>query len=135
VEIKHVDLVDENGQSTAHLAAGQPATLEATVQFHTAVEKPAFSVSLVTEAGVPVYIDSTYLAGTRSFAAGETATCRINFPAKLTTGSYTVRLGILWDEKNRRTVNSRPILFYVSGRPMVTGTTDLQADFAIDVAV
>ena len=132
VEIEHVDLVDETGRSTAHLSAGQPATLEATVQFNQDVEKPAFSVVLVTEAGVPVYVDSTYLTGTRSFAAGEKATCRINFPAKLTTGSYTVRLGILWDEKNRRTVNSRPILFYVSGRPLVSGVTDLQADFDID---
>jgi len=135
VEIQHVDLVDEAGQPTAHLSAGEQATLEATVQFNSAVEKPAFSVVLVTEAGVPVYIDSTYLTGSRSFAAGEKATCRIRFPAKLTTGSYTVRLGILWDEKNRRTVNSRPILFYVSGRPLVTGTTDLEADFDIGAAV
>jgi hypothetical protein len=32
-------------------------------------------------------------------------------------------------------VNSRPILFYVSGRPLVTGVADLQADFDIDAAV
>jgi ABC-type polysaccharide/polyol phosphate transport system ATPase subunit len=135
VEIRHVDLVDGDGRSTAHVAAGEPATLEATVQFHTDVEKPAFSLMLVTESGVPVYVDSTYLTRTKSFAAGEQATCRIRFPANLTTGSYTARLGILWDEKNRRTVNSRPILFYVSGRPLVTGITDLQADFDIDATV
>ena len=135
VEIQHVDLVGEDGKSSAHLGAGETASLEATVKFNAAVDKPAFSVIIVTEAGVPVYIDSTYLTRTRSFAAGETATCRIRFPAKLTTGSYTVRLGILWDEKNKRTVNSRPILFYVSGRPLVTGVTDLQAAFEIDAAV
>jgi len=135
VEIQHVDLVDPDGQSTAHLSAGQVATLEATVQFNSDVEQPAFSLMIVTESGVPVYIDSTYLQGTRSFTAGEKATCRIGFPAKLATGSYTARLGILWDEKNHRTTNSRPILFYVSGRPLVTGVTDLQADFDIDVAV
>jgi ABC-type polysaccharide/polyol phosphate transport system ATPase subunit len=135
VEILSVDLVDADGKSTAHLTAGEPAALEATVQFHTDVERPAFSIVLVTEQGVPVYVDSTYMTGTRSFAAGEKASCRIRFPAKLTTGSYTVRLGILWDEKNRRMVNSRPILFYVSGRPLVTGVADLQADFDIDAAV
>jgi len=135
VEIQRVDLVDADGQSTAHLSAGQAAMLEATVRFNADVDRPAFSLMLVTEQGVPVYIDSTYLTRTRSFAAGETATVRIRFPAKLTTGSYTVRLGILWDEKNKRTVNSRPILFYVSGRPLVTGLTDLEADFEIGAPV
>jgi len=135
VEIQRVDLVDADGQSTAHLSAGQPAMLQATVQFNADVEKPAFSLILVTEQGVPVYIDSTYLTRTQSFTAGQTVTCRIRFPAKLTTGSFTARLGILWDEKNKRTVNSRPILFYVSGRPLVTGITDLEADFDIDATV
>ena len=132
VEILHTELVDSDGRPTAHLTAGEPAALEATVRFHAAVEKPAFSVVLVTESGVPVYVDSTYLTGAGSFAAGQDATCRIQFPVRLTTGSYTIRLGVLWDEKDRRTVNSRPVLFYVSGRPLVSGTTDLQADFEIE---
>jgi ABC-type polysaccharide/polyol phosphate transport system ATPase subunit len=132
VEIVRFDLLDRDGQPTAHLAAGEEAEAAATVRFHSAVERPAFSLVLVTESGVPVYIDSTYLVGVRSFAAGEETTCRVRFRARLTTGSYTVRLGILWDEKQGRTVNSRPVLFYVSGRPLVSGVADLQADFEID---
>ncbi len=131
VEITHIDLVDAGGQSTAHLTAGEDAALVAQVRFRAPVERPSFSIVLFTESGVPVYVDSTYLTGAGSFAAGDEATCRIRFPAHLTTGSYTARVGVLWDEKNRRTVNSRPVLFYVSGRPLVNGVADLHAAFDI----
>jgi len=125
-------IVGDDGTTTSHVRAGEEAVLEVGARFNRAVDSPAFSIVLTTESGVPVYIDSTYLTGTRRFEAGEEATCRIRFAARLTTGSYTVRCGLRWDDQGEGQVTSRPLLFYVSGRPMVSGAADLGAVFEID---
>ena len=129
--ITTVRIVGEDG-ATSHVRAGDEAVLEVGARFNRTVDSPAFSIVLTTESGVPVYIDSTYLTGTRRFEAGEETTCRIRFAARLTTGSYTVRCGLRWEDEGEGQVTSRPLLFYVSGRPMVGGAADLGAVFEID---
>jgi ABC-2 type transport system ATP-binding protein len=138
-EILGFELLGPDGGRTAHVTAGAgagagaggKATFRITARFNAAVVEPSFSFVLTSESGVPVYGDSTFVSGTRSFAAGEEVTCDVQLALTLTTGSYSAQAGVRFGAGPHDQVGSQPLLFYVAGRHHVHGVADLGATFDI----
>ncbi|MCU1459989.1 MAG: hypothetical protein JWO37_64 [Acidimicrobiales bacterium] len=131
VEITGFDLFGADGQPTAHVASGDKVTFRIRARFREAVASPYFSFVLANEAGVPVYVDSTFLLGSRGVGAGEERTCHVQVPLAVTTGSYSARGGVRYGPEQEEQIGSQSVLFYVAGRELVKGIADLGATFEV----
>ena len=125
------EMVDEEGDTTAYVDTGAPMRLRTRIQFAEAVEAPFYGVMVNSAAGVSVYTDSTYHAPRKAVAAGEEVVFDALLSADLVTGSYEARAMVAWGESADERMGSRPISFFVSGRPLVQGVADLRADFTV----
>jgi hypothetical protein len=136
VEFAEFTLLGPDGTKTSHLEGNDEVSFRVRVKLNVAVEEPAFSLTITTEAGIPVYGDTNWQwAGDRSRRqAGEEIVCDIRIPARLTTGSYTAVAGVMWDQDVEKQLSTRPIVFYVSGRSTARGIVDLGASFSVEGA-
>jgi ABC-type polysaccharide/polyol phosphate transport system ATPase subunit len=131
VHIVQCQLLGEDGQMKQSFAAREIVTCRVRVRFDQAVEGPTFGFTLQSDAGLPVYIDSNYQEDRGSFAAGDEVECEIRFPLDLTTGSYMAHAVVRWGEDPDAATTSRLMMFFVSGRHMVFGVSDLHASFEL----
>ena len=129
------ELVDDAGAPTAYVDAGATVTIRTRASFAEAVEAPVYGVVVTSAAGISVYSDSNYATERRAVAAGETVTFEVRLAAELVTGSYEARAVVAWGEEADERMGSRPVPFFVSGRPLVQGVADLHADFRIDAPI
>jgi ABC-type polysaccharide/polyol phosphate transport system ATPase subunit len=125
-------LLDGEGRRTAHAEAGQAMVFEAEVEFSAAVDDPVFAFSLVSEAGVVVYAESTFMRKTGRFQAGDRIVFRTSMQPDLATGSFRAALAVLDSDAQRTLSVARPTHFYLHGRNMVRGVADLGATFTVE---
>jgi ABC-type polysaccharide/polyol phosphate transport system ATPase subunit len=119
-------LVGPGGAGTAHLNAGEDVTFRIVVRFERDVVDPVFGLAVFTDSGIQVYGETSPWSGAGRFAAGERARFEIRMAPKLASGSYTAQGGVRTSEGVRElSVSTRPLLFYVAGRPGVNGIADL----------
>jgi ABC-type polysaccharide/polyol phosphate transport system ATPase subunit len=116
----------------SHIESGSHLTFRLRVRFVRTVVRGAFFFSVASEGGVLVYADSTYLDVARTFEEGEEATCDVEFDAPLGNGSFAAEGGVIWGDRRDTRLASRPVAFFVAGRPFVAGVADLGATFCID---
>lgn len=134
IEILEFDLVDDRGSSTRHVVSMSEIAFRITARFRSDVQRPTFGLALHHASGIPVYMDSTYGADGPDFKAGESATCVIRLPARLTTGAYSARASAHWGGTTEDHVSSDSVTFHVSGSHLVAGVVDLGAQFEVSPA-
>lgn len=130
-EVMGVELLGPDGQTTAHIDAGDQLTISLTVHFTADAAGLILGIAVHNQAGVPVYGDSLPWRTDRRVSAGEVVRLSARITAQLAGGSYTVQLGLVDQRGVHRTRVHQPMLFYVKGRDYVSGTSDLGADFEI----
>lgn len=91
-ELTGLDLIDDEGKSTAMIQSGEQVAIEVKVRFEQAVEEPVVGILLRNRIGVSVYGTNTQLEGIRlgPKAAGDEATLRFSFRADLCPQEYTI---------------------------------------------
>ena len=130
IKITDFTLQDEQGNPTAHFEVGDEMTFCVEAQFAEPSENPAVLLRIYTEDGQLVYGEVPVLSEPTPVDAGGTVRWIVRLPALLPTRSYSAealvgtRLAV-----DAPMSGSRPILFYVSGRPFVLGAADLRATF------
>jgi len=130
VKITDFTLQDEQGNPTAHFEVGDEMTFCVEAQFAEPSENPAVLLRIYTEDGQLVYGEVPVLSEPTPVDAGGMVRWIVRLPALLPTRSYSAealvgtRLAV-----DAPMSGSRPILFYVSGRPFVLGAADLRATF------
>jgi ABC-type polysaccharide/polyol phosphate transport system ATPase subunit len=133
VEFSEFALLGKDGARTSHIEGNDDVSFRVRVTLRVPIQNPAFSLTISTEAGMPVYSDNDWQATEERvrYEAGEEIVCDIRLPARLTTGSYTAVAGVFWDGDVEKQLSTRPLVFYVSGRGMARGIVDLGASFAV----
>jgi ABC-2 type transport system ATP-binding protein len=130
VESVSIEVLGADGQPTSHITAGDKVTFRVRGRFRRAVDNPAYGIAITHASGAMVYADSNLLqGGGPPAAAGEERSCDIHLEAALTTGTYSVGGAVLYGTASDNRLESRPHSFYVSGRHLVAGVTDLNASF------
>ena len=85
-----------------------------------------FGLAIFTDSGIQVYGETSPWSGGGRYAAGERARFDVRMAPNLVSGSYTAQGGVRVSEGVREvSVATRPLLFYVAGRPGVNGIADL----------
>lgn len=91
-ELTGLDLIDDEGKSTARIQSGEEVTVEVKVRFEEAIEDPVVGILLRNRIGVSVYGTNTQLEGLKlgPKAAGAETTLRFSFKADLCPQEYTL---------------------------------------------
>jgi len=129
--VEGFELCKGDGASTRFVESGEEVSLRLAVRFLRDVDGPVFGITILNEAGVVVYANSSSWAGTGQYGEDSTATVQFRVRLPLTTGSYTAQMGIgaAYNEATIA-VPPRPILFYVSGS-VAHGIVDLEGSFDV----
>jgi len=128
VECEDLTLLGPDGSQTHHLHTGDIATVRITTRFDRAVDNPVFGILVRDRKERPVYTDHSRVQLGR-VEAGETVTLDVRLDMRLVTGSYMLRVNCRTHDLDTYLMRSNDLHFYVSGRQMVGGVTDLGADF------
>jgi ABC-type polysaccharide/polyol phosphate transport system ATPase subunit len=124
-------LISEDGEAAAFVKTGDTVTFRTHIHVEKAIADPVYGLVISSDAGVLVYSDSTYGGERRPVAAGELVTCEARVDLSLVMGSYEARGVVAWGEGPDENMASRPTSFFISGRDLVGGTTDLEARFSV----
>jgi ABC-type polysaccharide/polyol phosphate transport system ATPase subunit len=125
-------LLGEQGTPTSHLRAGDLATFRLSVTALSDIDQPVVGLSVVAENGALVYADSNHDSPFPPLAAGQTGTFDVVVAADLANGGFVAMSGLHargTDGKISALTDSVATSFYVSGRPLVKGVSDLKAAF------
>jgi ABC-2 type transport system ATP-binding protein len=125
-------LLGADGTRTSRVSSDDLVTFELAVRFERTVDDPIFGFNISNEAGLPAYTDSTPWTGTGTFQAGEEMTFRMRLRPRLASGSYTAAAGVRGHDGTDLHRRVDPLLFYVSGRELVSGVADLQGELDLD---
>jgi ABC-type polysaccharide/polyol phosphate transport system ATPase subunit len=132
VEVESFALIGAEGAPTHHARSGDEVTFRVALRFLQAVSDPVLGFSLRTDKGQGVYADSSPVEDSLgTYAAGDRATFDIRMPLPLVTGSYAAYTGVRRMQDNVELAAAGPLTFYVSGRTMAVGVTDLRASFTL----
>jgi ABC-2 type transport system ATP-binding protein len=119
-------LTGPDGVVTSHLSSGQDVAFHIVVRFQRDVVDPVFGLAVFTDSGIQVYGETSPWSGAGRFAAGERARFDVQLTPHLASGSYTAQGGVRASEGvHEISVSTKPLLFYVAGRPGVNGIADL----------
>jgi ABC-type polysaccharide/polyol phosphate transport system ATPase subunit len=130
IKITDFTLQDEQGNPTAHVEAGEEMTFSVEAQFAEPSENPVLLLRIYTDDGQLVYGEVTVLSEPTPVDAGGRVRWTVRLPATLPTRSYSAEALVgTRPDADAPKAGSRPIRFYVSGRPFVLGAVDLQATF------
>lgn len=125
-----VSMHDPEGGETHHIKAGSEVTLRISATAVRRLERPRFFV-VIEGAGNVIYTDSDFVSGGHGpVEPGEPLECEVHLVARFPTGSYSVRGGVVWGDREADRRPSPVIDFYVSGRSLVHGLADLEASFS-----
>ena len=130
--VESFELLGPGGEATHHAALGDELRFRVRARFHQAVENPSFGFAITTESGFNAYSEGGEPYQGR-VEAGQALSCDIVVRSPLVTGSYSAIAGV-HDGDLTQLDSTRPLLFYVSGRPMVRGVADLRATFELGSA-
>jgi len=134
-EIVRVELLDETGQPTTVLQAGQRAIVRVHVVFHRDVSSPIFSLIVRTVDGRTVYDTTTKWQGieTPHFRAGERCTAVFELDICLLDGEYQLGVDtVATDFSHYYDRLERAMNFYVEGARGAQGLADLRARFSVN---
>lgn len=134
VEAITTGLVGADDQPAAFAKTGDTVTFQTQVRFREAVAEPIYGLVITSGAGVHVYSESTYLDDRQPVRADDVVMCEARMDLSLVTGSYEARGVVAWGEGPEENMASRPVSFFVSGRDLVEGITDLGAQFRVERA-
>jgi energy-coupling factor transporter ATP-binding protein EcfA2 len=129
------ELLDEDGLATANVESGRQVTFELRIRVDKTIENAVFALQILTDTGQIAYSEHTPVSTSSTFHAGEVRSFRATVPMRLASGSYLAGAGIRWGESFQHQAGGAPIPFYVSGRRLVRGVTDLEATFETDAEV
>lgn len=113
-----VELFDSHGSRTSSFAGGDVAT--ALVDLHG--DPDELDVAVTTGGGLVIYRECFPVR------SGD-ASLEVRLPMRLPTGSYKLVLGVRDPVSGAPGGGTRPLSFYVAGRPGTRGHADLEADF------
>ncbi|HEY3844561.1 MAG TPA: ABC transporter ATP-binding protein [Acidimicrobiales bacterium] len=131
--VESFELLDADGQAVTHVSSDSVVTFRVRICFDTAARDPVLGLSIVNEAGIPVYADNAPVrAATGNFAPGDDLSCDIEVALPLPTGTYQAVVGATDSDLATAIARTRPLFFYVSGRRMVHGVVDLHASFTVN---
>jgi lipopolysaccharide transport system ATP-binding protein len=127
VEILGSDLLGPDGRPTGAVTAGDEVSLRLRVEALTDVEQAVVAITLFGPDGTVVYADSNATDPFGPLRAGTEEILTVRFPANLPTGSYAVAGRV--DRADLRTLlaQGESLMFFVTGRNTVAGSTDLGA--------
>jgi hypothetical protein len=124
-------LLGRDDRPSRSLHAGDGFRIEVEAAFFAPEPTPVIGVCLDTASGVPVYYDYAGHEDPHPVEAGDVLAGRVELPAALPTGSYTVRMTIRSGFGGPAYAISDPLSFYVDGRDSVKGVADLQGRFVL----
>jgi ABC-type polysaccharide/polyol phosphate transport system ATPase subunit len=130
--VERFELLNSEGRQTNHVRSGEEVTFTVDFRFEKATESPLLGLSVLNEAGVHVYGESTAWLGGPSYRAGERVHASIRLKPSLVTGSYSGGVSLVSQTGVTLAPAVRPILFYVGGRHAVSGVADLAATFEVE---
>ena len=87
VELTDFALLDKDRRRTSHIEGNDDVIFQVRIRPQVPIEGPVFSLTISTEAGMPVYMDNNWdWTGPRGhYSPGEEVVCEIRLPARLTT--------------------------------------------------
>jgi hypothetical protein len=122
-------LLGRDGEATGHLESGDPARFQVEVRFTREVVDPVVQLQIVSESGVVVFCQTHSFEGW-VYHAGDREIFEVALSVRLGTGSYTATANLVTlRDFVPRAVPPSGLIFFVAGRPEVTGMVDLGADF------
>ncbi len=127
--LERLDLLGPDGKPTGHVDHTDEVTLELEVTFLRTTDDVILGVGVLNQSGALVYGDSTPWTGMGRFKAGQTVRFEVRFRPDLASGSYAAQVALRNLSAAPLFPAPRPLLFYVGGRPLVMGATDLHAEF------
>jgi ABC-type polysaccharide/polyol phosphate transport system ATPase subunit len=132
VEFLDSELIADRGARSA-IAYDDPVELNLRLRFHRTVEDPVIAVGVMTGTGIFGGFDATPVGQRwRTFAAGEEATLRITFPARLGAGTYRLLVEVKEHNGARALARVEAASITVTGRDGNIGIADLGAEIGVD---
>lgn len=125
-EVVSMEVLGADGSASNHVEAGTTARLRLELKFHRTVDNAIVGVTILNEAGVQVYGESSPWDEGRRVEAGAKVVVEAEVAMELASGSYNIWLGVATPD-GKSLVASRPTLLYVNGRPRLRGIADLHA--------
>jgi ABC-2 type transport system ATP-binding protein len=126
------ELLGSQGTRTSRVSSDDDVSFELRVRFERTVRDPIFGFNISSETGLPAYSDSTPWTGTGTFEQGTEMTFRMRLQPRLASGSYTAAAGVRAPDGTDLHRRVEPLLFYVSGRELVSGIADLEGRLELD---
>jgi ABC-type polysaccharide/polyol phosphate transport system ATPase subunit len=134
-EFERFELLDADGRPTRHVAADELVTVEATFAFRRALADPILGLTVSNEGGVHVYGERWPLDTHGPFEPGTLVHVTVRLAPSLATGSYTMHVGLASRADESAAPPPVPILFFVSGRPLVRGVADLRSEMTLEASL
>jgi ABC-2 type transport system ATP-binding protein len=128
-EIESVTVIGADGAPTANVRSNEQMVVRVQVRFDRDCDRLQFGLALFTERGVPVYSDNSPVLA-QHFLAGSRIAVDMTLDTALTTGSYQCTASVIKKDLTQL-ARSRPIHFYVAGRPTPHGVADLRGRFDV----
>jgi ABC-2 type transport system ATP-binding protein len=126
-----LELVGPDGRPTSHVDPNDEVVFRVRLHVDRPLDDAIFGFAIGTEAGQPVYSDSTPWVGMKRVDAGE-AVLEVRMKLALVGGTYTASVSLRsTDGVTQLARIARPLLFYVSSRRRVGGIADLAAGFDV----
>jgi ABC-type polysaccharide/polyol phosphate transport system ATPase subunit len=137
VSLSPLHLQHPDGRTDAHVNTGDKVNFVAHVTSSRRIERPVLGFAINSDSGVPVYVNNTYMDTLTPISPGDSFECRVEVTLSLAGGSYQA---LIWlnefiEGQDPPTLGqARPLLFFVTGRGMVKGVADLDAQLSIEAA-
>jgi ABC-type polysaccharide/polyol phosphate transport system ATPase subunit len=132
LNVLDAEMLGADGRRTGSAQVGERVTFRVETEFLDDIDDPVLGISIANAKNVNVYSEGTITRPLGSFRAGERVTFEIPLDLRLVTGSYSARIGFTDPtDMVTRLGRARPFEFFVTGRRLVSGVADLEADFVV----
>jgi len=130
-EITGLELLNSAGEVTGFVKAGEEVALRVEAKFDQAVEDPVVGLIVATASGSPVYYDDSHDRHPGQVVAGGSLSCLLKLRADFPTGTYSVTVTLRSGFAGPQLSITKPLSFYVDGRPLVHGVADFRVQFEL----
>ena len=127
VKIVSFDLFDEAGVKVSEFSSGQPITAKMRLNALQDLPDIVVGLTLETAEGVHLYGELTAGRSMGRLTRGSEAVFNFTFPARLGTGSYSMKAWLMTPDMHVSLGVTHPRIFFVTGRPRVNGAVDMEA--------
>jgi ABC-2 type transport system ATP-binding protein len=129
--IDSLEVLRPDGAETGMVSTGDDLLVRVEGTVLAAMRDPVLGVAVTAANGALAYADTSFGRPSGEFAAGDRFTGEVRIKAKLVTGSFS--LVVTLRSSNLDTLYDRagPRTFWVGGRRLATGISDMEADFRL----